>query len=142
MAKKVLLEIIGRQHFGKEHDDKVELTTVGSFEETDDRYIIRYSEEQEPPRKAIKAKLTISKDEKNVEMLRSGEYSSCLIIERSKCNLCRYGTEYGDLLMGIYGKNIEAKWNGNDGKFCFDYDIDVNGALTSQNEVTVNLKIN
>lgn len=142
MNKKAILEIIGRQHYGADHDDKVELTTVGSIEETDDKYIIRYTEEQEPPKEAIRAKLTIAKDESNVEMLRSGGFGSCLIIEKSKRNLCRYGTEYGDILMGIYGRNVEAEFNGESGRFCFEYDIDVNGALTSQNEVTVNLKVN
>lgn len=142
MAKKILLTVIGKQNYGEDNDDSVELTTVGTFEETDEQYIIRYSEEQPPPAKPIKAKLSISKDEKKVEMMRSGAYSSCLIIERSKRNLCRYGTEYGDLLMGIYGRSIENNCNEDEGTFNFAYDIDVNGALSSQNEVVVKYKYN
>ena len=75
-------------------------------------------------------------------MMRSGEYGSCLIIERSKRNLCTYETGYGDLLMGIYGKSIESEIKENAGVFTFGYDIDINGALTSQNEVTVEYKLN
>ncbi len=75
-------------------------------------------------------------------MLRSGGVGSLLIIERSKRNLCNYATEFGSLLMGIYGRNIENDFDGEKGTFTFGYDIDVNGALTSQNEVTVELKIN
>lgn len=142
MAKKVVLEIIGTQQFSHEDRDSVELTTVGTLEETDDKYIIRYSEEQEPPRKAISAKLTIKKDFSVVEMLRSGDVGSLLIIERSKRNLCRYGTEYGDLLMGIYGKNIEATIGDTEGAFSFAYDIDINGALSSRNEVTIKYRLN
>ncbi|MFR5875350.1 MAG: DUF1934 domain-containing protein [Eubacterium sp.] len=141
MAKKALIKIIGSQHYGAENDDSIEITTVGTIEETADNYIIRYNEEQEPPSKPIRAKLSIAKDEKRVEMIRSGAYSSCLIIERSKRNLCRYGTEYGDLLMGIYGRAIESDYANGEGTFCFGYDIDVNGALTSQNEVKVEIKI-
>lgn len=142
MTKKAVLEIIGTQHYGADNNDKVELTTIGTIEETDDNYIIRYTEEQEPPRNPIRAKLTIAKNEQSVEMLRSGDVGSCLIIERSKRNLCRYGTEYGDLLMGIYGRSIETNFNENEGSFSFGYDIDVNGAMTSQNEVTVKYRIN
>lgn len=142
MAKKALIEIVGRQRYGSDTRDSVELTTVGTIEETDDSYIIRYTEEQEPPKKPVCARLSISKDEKRVEMLRAGAYGSCLIIEQAKRNLCRYGSEYGDLLMGIYGKSIDARWNKQEGEFSFCYDIDVNGALTSQNEVTVKLKLN
>lgn len=142
MTKKAILEIIGTQHYDRTNDDRIELTTVGTIEETEDKYIIRYTEEQEPPANPIRAKLSISKDRLGVEMLRSGDVGSCLIIERSKRNLCRYGTEYGDLLMGIYGRSIEAEIGDNEGEFSFAYDIDVNGALTSQNEVTVKYKVN
>jgi uncharacterized beta-barrel protein YwiB (DUF1934 family) len=141
MTKKALIEIIGSQHYGAQNDDSVELTTVGTIEEEADKYIIRYNEEQEIPTKPIKAKLTITKDDKKVEMMRYGEHSSCLIIERSKRNLCRYGTEYGDLLMGIYGRGIESDYSDGEGTFKFKYDIDVNGALTSQNEVKVKIKV-
>lgn len=140
MAKKALITIIGKQRYGAEKD-KIEMTTVGTIEEKPDKYIIRYNEEQEPPRKPIKATLNISKDEKRVEMIKSGPYSSCLIIEKSKRNLCNYGTEFGDMLMGIYGKSIEAEYGKTEGSFNFGYDIDVNGALTSQNEVIVNYRI-
>lgn len=141
MTKKALIKVIGKQHYGVENDDSVELTTIGTIEETDSAYIIRYSEEKEPNQKPIKAKLSILKDESRIEMMRSGLYSSCLIIERSKRNLCRYGTEYGDLLMGIYGKTITNDFSEGKGVFNFGYDIDVNGALSSQNEVTVEIKV-
>lgn len=141
MTRKALIKIIGRQKLDDDND-KIELTTIGTMEETHDSYIFRYKEEQEPPRAPIQAKLSISKDEKRVEMMRSGEYGSCLIIERSKRNLCTYQTGYGDLLMGIYGKSIESEIGENKGIFTFGYDIDVNGALTSQNEVTVEYKLN
>lgn len=139
MAKKAVIKIIGTQRLGKD-SDKIELTTVGTLEETESSYIFRYKEEQEEPGKPISTKLTIDKDEKKVEMLRSGPFGSLLIIERSKRNLCNYGTMYGDLLMGIYGKGIENNYNGKTGTFVFSYDIDVNGALTSQNEVKVEFK--
>lgn len=142
MTKKAVLKIIGVQHYGHDNDDTVELTTLGTIEETEDKYIIRYTEEQSPPRNPIKAKLSIDKNDNHVEMLRSGDESSCLIIERSKRNLCRYGTEYGDMLLGIYGKSVESNTGENKGEFNFAYDIDVNGALTSQNEVTVKYRIN
>ena len=142
-AKKSLIKVIGTQRYGNERDkDKIELTTVGTFEETENNYILRYNEELEPPLAPIKTKLTIAKDEGKVEMLRSGSYGSCLIIEHSKRNLCTYGTDYGQILMGIYGKSIETDCKGDFGKFTFGYDIDVNGALTSQNEVTVEFKLN
>lgn len=136
-----MLEIIGTQRIDSQKD-KMEMTTLGTINEFDDCYIIEYKEEQVPPTPAIDVKVKISKDEKAVEMTRSGAYNSCLIIEKSKRNLCRYGTEYGDILMGISGHTIDNEYDGNKGKFVFSYDIDINGALASKNEVSMTLRKN
>ena len=141
MSRRALIKITGTQRLG-EDSDKIEMTTVGSLEETEDKYIFRYNEELEPPKSPINVKLSIDKDEKRVELLRTGAFGSLLIIERSKRNLCTYGSEYGDLLMGIYGRNIENNFAKDHGTFTFGYDIDVNGALTSQNEVKIKFRLN
>lgn len=141
MKKEALITITGKQNYGDDND-KIEMTTVGTIEETDDCYIIRYNEEQDPPQRPIRATLHISKDEQKVEMLKAGAYGSLLIIERSKRNLCNYGTQYGDMLMGIYGRTIENNYGEEEGTFLFVYDIDINGAVSSRNEVTINFKIN
>ena len=136
---KTLIEITGTQRVDSQKS-KLELTTVGTIEETADTYIINYTEEQEPPSHPVMVSVNIQKDEKKVEMIRSGAFDSCLIIEKSKRNLCPYGTEYGDILMGISGHTIDSEYAGERGKFVFSYDIDINGALVSRNEVKMILK--
>lgn len=138
---KVLLNVIGTQRIDMQKD-KMELTTVASLEEADDCYIINYKEEQEPPLNPINVCVKIHKDESRVEMTRSGDYESCLIIEKSRRNMCRYGTEYGDILMGISGHSIETEFDGESGEFVFGYDIDINGALASKNEVRMSFRKN
>ena len=140
MAKKALIKVTGTQQLGRDKD-KIELTTVGTLEEMNDRYVFRYHEEQEPPLAPIEATVTVFKDEGRVEILRSGPAGSLLIIENAKRNLCSYGTQFGDLLMGIYGKRIENQIGDNAGTIRFGYDIDINGALTSQNEVKLEYKL-
>lgn len=141
MQKKALITIIGRQKFDSDND-KIEMKTVGTIDCDEDNYIIRYNEELEDSTVPIRARLNIAKDESRVEMMKSGPYSSCLIIEKSKRNLCNYGTEYGDMLMGIFGKSIENDYKENEGGFNFTYEIDINGVVSSQNEVTILYRIN
>lgn len=117
------------------------MKTVGTVEYDDDNYIIRYNEELENSTAPLRAKLNIAKDESKVEMIKSGAYSSCLIIEKSKRHLCNYGTEYGDMLMGIFGREVENDFNENEGTFKFSYDIDINGAISSQNDVIIKFKV-
>ncbi len=137
---KALITIIGHQKFDDDKD-QVEMKTVGTVEYDDDNYIIRYNEELENSTAPLRAKLNIAKDESKVEMIKSGAYSSCLIIEKSKRHLCNYGTEYGDILMGIFGREVENDFNENEGTFKFSYDIDINGAISSQNDVIIKFKV-
>lgn len=137
---KILLEITGTQQVDFQKD-KIELTTVGTLRDDGRAYIIRYNEEQAPPYSPIKVTLRIYKDESAVELTRSGQSNSCLLIEKSKRNLCQYGTPYGNILMGIYGKQIKADVNECGGSFNFGYDIDINGSVTSSNAVNMTFTI-
>ena len=137
--EKVLIEVIGTQNIDNQFD-KTELKTIGTFEELEEKYIIKYKEEQGEGEKPIDVSVVVLKDESVVEMTRDGEISSRFVIERSQRNLCHYGTAYGDILMGISGHSIEHEPNENGGKFSFGYDIDINGALASKNRVKLSYK--
>lgn len=80
MQRKALLTITGSQDYNGDKD-KIEMKTVGTIEHKDDSYIIRYTEAIENSNASLKSKLTIAKDESKVEMMKSGPYSSLLIIE-------------------------------------------------------------
>ena len=137
--EKVLIEIIGSQNFDNQFD-KTEFKTVGTFEELEEKYVIKYKEEQDAGEEPINVSVVVLKDESSVEMTREGAVVSRLVIERSQRNLCHYGTAYGEILMGISGHSIEHEFNENGGKFTFGYDIDINGALASKNRVKLSYK--
>lgn len=141
MKQKILLTIIGTQRI-EDQSDKIEMTTSGEFEDSNDAYTIYYTEEQEPPYSPINTAVKIHKNKECVEMTRAGAYDSCLIIDKSKRNVCHYGTQFGDILMGISGHSIESEFDGSSGCFNFGYDIDINGSLASCNEVKMTFKIN
>lgn len=138
---KILLKITGTQQITGD-SDKTELTMVADMTETEDEYIISYTEEHEAPLAPVSVSVRIDKMERTVEMVRSGPFNTRLMIEKSRRNLCHYGTEYGDILMGISGHGIENRVNGERGSFRFSYDIDINGAMASKNEVKMSFRKN
>lgn len=138
---KILLKVTGTQKVDNLRD-KTELTTVAELDENENEYIVFYTEEQEPPTEPVNVCVKINKNEQYAEMTRSGALNSCLTIEKSQRHLCRYETEYGDILLGISGKGIESEFDGEKGAFLFKYDIDVNGALASKNEVRLSFRKN
>ncbi|MDE6723590.1 MAG: DUF1934 domain-containing protein [Eubacterium sp.] len=137
---RILLKITGMQ-FVDGQQDQIELTTVGTMRDDGAAYIIRYTEEQEPPMAPVKVAVRIQKDESAVQITRSGGFESCLIIEKAKRNQCNYDTGCGNLLMGIYGRMIETNVEAQSGNFIFGYDIDINGAVTSKNTVQMEYSI-
>ncbi len=133
---RILLEITGTQQID-DQKDKIELTTVGTIRDDGTAYIVKYKEEQEPPTKPINVTVRIAKDSSSVNMTRTGALDSCLLIEKSKRNQCQYRTPFGDVLMGVYGKEVETVIEENGGSFNFVYDIDINGSVTSKNTVNM-----
>ncbi len=139
---RIVLKITGTQQAGMQKD-KTELTTIGTLRDDGLAYIVKYTEECEPPYSPVDVTVRIQKDESFVEMRRSGEHGSCLTIEKAKRNLCHYGTEFGGILMGIYGRDIEAgEVQDGCGSFTFRYDIDINGAVASKNTVNMTFSKN
>jgi len=137
----VLIEIVGTQKVDGDKD-RIELTTLGTLEENENEYIVRYKEMQAGIAQSIDVTVLISKDEGLVEMTRSGAYESRLVIESSNRHLCHYGSEYGDILMGISGHSISADFDGENGEFEFRYDIDINGVIASRNSLYMKTKKN
>lgn len=68
-------------------------------------------------------------------MTRSGSADAHLVIEKDRRHHCHYGTEYGDMLLGVSASRIINRLTEDGGELYFKYTIDVNSALISENEV-------
>ena len=131
---RIVIKIIGTQSLDDEKDE-IELTTTGSIEETDFAYIIRYSEQTETPSAPIDVTVIVNKDERKAEIIRKGAVSSCLSVSKSGRVQCHYGTEYGNIPMGITAHEIETSIENSEGSIYLAYDIDINGVLASKNDI-------
>lgn len=137
--KSVLINVVGKQFYSS-HRDKIELTTVGFFEEKEDCYVLEYEERQEPPENAVQVRVQVRKSLEEVQMERYGDNHSCLLVKQGSRSQCQYGTEYGDMVMGLFGKKIAFYEHGGEGEFDFRYVIDMNGQVTSRNQVKITFK--
>ncbi len=139
-TRDVVLEIVGTQRLNGD-SDKIEMTTVGTLQTEPEVLVFRYTEEQEPPKAPVYVQVRIRRDQTGAEIVRTGAYGSCLTIARGQRNLCRYGTPYGDVLMGIYGKTVEICENAADGRIQLNYEIDINGTLASKNQLKIDYRV-
>lgn len=133
--------MVGKQNFGS-HKDQVELTTVGCFFLQDGYYILEYVEEQEPPEAPVQVCVRVRQELDEVQMERRGANRSCLVFKQGVRSQCRYGTEYGDLEMGLFGQKINLCLNQGEGELDFRYVIDMNGQVASHNQVKITFREN
>ena len=135
--KEAVIKIIDR-HVSDDEEYSCELTTNGFLEYGANGYTVTYFETDEE----LKGSKTVLKVSGNtIVMTRSGKYNTELIIEKEKRRSCFYETPYGELMMGVYTKNISSKMNENGGKLCFSYTIDFNNDLASENDLTVEVAV-
>lgn len=140
MKKKATIYILGTQYVDDDKDF-VELTTEGEFQKKDGSFFLTYSEDELSGVKGSKTTIKIE-GEKRAVITKSGNSRSTLIVEPEKRNLCRYETEYGDILFGISDCDIFCQLDDNGGEAKLKYSLDVNSGLVSKNELDIKVRLN
>lgn len=136
--KEVYIKIKGVQ-IVDEQSDTTELFTLGSFYKKNNNYYITYDESEATGFSGGKTTLKVEGNNK-VTLLRSGESKSHLIIESGQRNVGHYGTSVGDMMIGVYTKELSSELCDDGGDVYFHYALDINSTLISDNEVFINIK--
>lgn len=138
MKKDVLINIKGIQRAGGEQD-VTELFTQGSLYKRNNSYYVTYSESEATG--YADSHTTLKVDSKNrVILIRSGAVRSHLVIMLGERNIGHYGTEGGDLMIGVDAKAVRSTLGEDGGDLYFSYTLDVNSSFLSENEVFINIK--
>lgn len=140
MKKKATIYILGTQYVDDDKDF-IELTTEGEFVKKDGSFYLIYNEDELSGIKGSKTTIKIDGDRKAV-IMKNGSSHSTLIIEPEKRNLCRYETEYGDILFGISDCDIFCQLGDDGGTAKLKYSLDVNSGLVSKNELDIKVRLN
>ncbi|HBL40101.1 MAG TPA: DUF1934 domain-containing protein [Ruminococcaceae bacterium] len=135
MKEKVIITISDSHEIDGEREES-RLTTVGELERTENGCILTYEETED----FKGSRVTITYTGKRIDMVRSGTHCANLTIEPGKRYTCAYSTEYGDLTLGIFGKEIRAELSEKDGHLFFSYTLDFDAGFCSQNDLTIDYR--
>ena len=138
MKKNVLINIKGIQKIDGVQD-VTELFTQGSFYKRNNSYYVTYSESEATGYSGSRTTLKVD-SQNRVILIRSGEIRSHQVIMPGERNIGHYGTEAGDLMIGVDAKTVKSTLTENGGSLYFSYTLDVNASLLSENEVTIDVK--
>ncbi|MCI7233828.1 MAG: DUF1934 domain-containing protein [Oscillospiraceae bacterium] len=137
-AKKVTITLKSISDSGHGAPDVMELITEGTFKPIKlgnaDGWEISYEDSEATGFAGSTTTVTCIGNEL-ASMRRSGSADSHLVIEKDRRHHCHYGTEYGDMLLGISASRIINRLSEEGGVLYFKYTIDINSAFVSENEI-------
>ena len=134
MRVNAVIRIISKQKT-ENGDNTGEMSVLGRVTYEDDKSIIEYIENNEEtgPEETT---ITVYNNE-TVSIVRNGQFSSEMMVEKNNRHLTFYRTPYGELTMGIYGNQVEWSRDGTGAVLKMRYSLDFNNGLISENTMII-----
>lgn len=140
MTKEVLISITGL-HFdiAGGGSDPIEVITPASYYEKNGKHYVVYDEVVEGMPGSIKNTIKITGDEK-FEIVKNGHARTHMIFEKEKMNITNYQTPYGDMMIGIYTKDIKMEEEEKKIGVQIRYVLDVNNEPLAECQIQVTVR--
>ena len=134
MKKEAVIRIVSMQRT-ENGDHSGEMTVTGTLTCEKNRAIIEYIENNE---ETGPEETTVTVYENNtVSIVRKGQFSSEMMVEKNVRHHTFYRTPYGELTMGIYGNQVDWSRDDNGGILKMKYSLDFNNGFVSQNTMNI-----
>ncbi len=138
MDNNYIISIIGTQELDGDKDT-VEVMTTGSYIMKNGKRYINYKEyDSDNPNNFCSN--TVKVDGDKVTIMRSGDVSSRLVLQKNVRHQCHYGTPVGDLMIGVFADTIDNNLNDDGGELFVSYTLDFNAGFASRNEFKITIK--
>ena len=134
MKKDAVIRIVSMQRT-ENGDNAGEMTVTGALICEEDKSIIEYIENNEEtgPEETT---ITVF-DNNTVSIVRRGQFSSEMMVEKNARHHTFYSTPYGELTMGIYGSQVEWSKDDKGGVLKMKYSLDFNNGFVSENTMKI-----
>ena len=134
VKKDAVIRIVSKQRT-ENGDNTSEMSVVGTVTYEDDKSIIEYIENNEETGAEDTAITVFNND--TVSIVRNGQFSSEMMVEKNSRHLTFYRTPYGELTMGIYGNQVEWSRDDKGATLKMRYSLDFNNGLISENTMII-----
>ena len=116
----------------------MEFDTLGFMERTNDGYCINYDEPDTTGMEGVTTSMIINSSA--ITLKRQGAANSLMVLEKGKRTMFNYDTGYGNLIMGVYARDIQSSLADCGGDFDFHYTLDINSGMASAHDVYVSVR--
>ena len=116
-------------------DNSGEMSVTGTLTCENDKAVIEYIENNEEtgPEETT---ITVFEND-TVSIVRNGQFSSEMMVEKGKRHHTFYKTPYGELTMGIYGNQVDFSRDENGAVLKMRYSLDFNNGFVSENTMII-----
>lgn len=134
MKKDAVIRIVSLQRT-ENGDNSSEMSVVGTVAYDNNKSIVEYIENNEEtgPEETT---ITVSNID-TVSIVRHGQFSSEMMVEKGKRHLTFYRTPYGELTMGIYGTQVDFSKDEKGATLKLKYELDFNNGFVSENTMKI-----
>ena len=134
MRANAVIRIISKQKT-ENGDNAGEMSVLGRVTYEEDKSIIEYIENNEETGPEETTITVFNND--TVSIVRNGQFSSEMMVEKNNRHLTFYRTPYGELTMGIYGNQVEWSRDEKGAVLKMRYSLDFNNGLVSENTMII-----
>lgn len=134
VKKDAVIRIVSKQRT-ENGDNTSEMSVVGTVTYDEDKSIIEYIENNEETGPEDTTITVFAND--TVSIVRNGQFSSEMMVEKNNRHLTFYRTPYGELTMGIYGNQVEWSRDDKGAVLKMRYSLDFNNGLISENTMII-----
>ena len=134
MRVNAVIRIISKQRT-ENGDNTGEMSVLGRVTYEDDKSIIEYVENNEETGPEETTVTVFEND--TVSIVRNGQFSSEMMVEKGKRHHTFYKTPYGELTMGIYGNQVEWSKDETGAVLKMRYSLDFNNGFVSENTMII-----
>lgn len=119
----VMLSICGKQYYGGEEPEVIEMVTEGTLEAIDDGWEIYYEESSLTGMEGINTMFRIQPDK--ITLIRSGRLNSQMEFQLGVLHESLYQMEFGALMITVCATDIDCQLNQKGGTVDLTYGIDI-----------------
>lgn len=146
MTKEVLLTISGLHYDtfpGEEYDENepIEVITTATYYLKNGKHYVIYDEMVEGMPGTIQNKIRIAGNNL-LEIKKSGLANTKMVFEKDKINMTQYETPYGELMVGIFTKNMLIDVTERNIDVRVNYELDINSEKVADCDIKMNIRAN
>ena len=134
MRTNAVIRVVSKQRT-ENGDHQGEMSVLGRVTYEEDKSVIEYIENNEETGPEETTITVFAND--TVSIVRNGQFSSEMMVEKNNRHLTFYRTPYGELTMGIYGNQVEWSRDDKGAVLKMRYSLDFNNGLVSENTMII-----